>query len=262
MPVLGVITCEVLEREMARLLASHPALERVTVIEDARSARLVGLLNQAGCRNVETIAHIGGFRPEPADGIRVLVRALDLTLHKSRKMLRHALASAAREMARHVDALLLGYGACGNAVEPAEFLDLGIPVFMPMDGERPVDDCIALCLGGRARYREEQLQTPGTFFMTPGWSHHWRRMFSEGLEGAGAERALQRLFRRYERSLLVVTPVLGEDEMRLDADPFARMLGLRVEVREGNMELLENAWERATRELGFGREGSPWPRPN
>ena len=53
-------------------------------------------------------------------------------------------------MGRHVDAIVLGYGLCGNALQkPEELLvDAGVPIFIPMDQDHPVDDCVGLIIGG------------------------------------------------------------------------------------------------------------------
>lgn len=244
MALLGILTCEILELEFTRLLTTDPDVAGVTVLEDARSARLIELLTSGGVRNLRRIPHIGSYHPEPAEHLEVLIRVLDLGLHRHRNVLRKALMAAARELGRHADALLLGYGLCGNALDnPEELLDLGIPVFIPRDKGHPVDDCVGLLIGGRERYYAEQCKTPGTFFMTPGWACHWRKIF-EGSHSA-ADVALKRMFAYYERALLIVTPVMREDEMKRRAEAFNQLLGLRVETGQGTLDLLTETWNSA-----------------
>ena len=69
------------------------------------------------------------------------------------------------EFGPHVDALVLGYGLCGNALEKPEKLlsEAGVPVFIPMDEDHPVDDCIGLLIGGRECYYKEQCKVAGPF---------------------------------------------------------------------------------------------------
>lgn len=57
-------------------------------------------------------------------------------------------------MSPHVEAIFLGYGLCGNALDRPEVLlaDAGVPVFIPMDEDHPEDDCVGLLLGGRRCY--------------------------------------------------------------------------------------------------------------
>ncbi len=253
MSVLGVITCEVLENELAYILANDPDVARVTVLEDARSARLVDLLESAGCRKLRRIPHLNSFSAEPLEPLEVLVRVLELALHRNRRILRHAVVAAAREMNRHVDAFLLGYGLCGNALDhPDTMLDVDKPVFVPMDADHPVDDCIGLTIGGRTPYYEEQRKVPGTFFINPGWAFHWRRMFSDDPQ------KVKRMLARYERVLLISTPIMADDQMKAHIRELADMLGLRIEQRQGSLNILNDTWESA-KKVFAGKSGSVPP---
>lgn len=254
MAVIGIMTCEILELEFACLLGDDTELGRISVLEDKRSARLIELLEARLIGHMQRLPHVHAFHAEPDLGVEVLVRVLELGLHRNRKVLRDALVKTAHELSPHVDAFLLGYGLCGNALaDPREVLDVDIPVFLPMDQDHPVDDCVALCLGGRNCYYTEQLKIPGTFFVTPGWSRHWQRML-DSHSGEVAQPALKRVLAGYQRALLVQTPALAEDEMLRRGEEFSRKTGLRLEVRQGNMNLLTAAWLAAK---GFVQQNVP-----
>jgi len=245
MSVIGVITCEVLEKEIAYLLAADPELEQVVVLENVSSMGLIEELRARCARNLLCVPHMASRRPEPSSRLEALVRVLEIGLHRSRTILQRALHSAAQELAPHVDALLLGYGLCGNALADAKaVLDVDVPVIAPMDGGRPVDDCVALLLGGRDRYCEEQRKAPGTFYMTSGWSRHWRRLFADNRIPVDGD-AAKRLFARYTRSLLITTPVLREDAMRQNAAEFNAAFHLSAEACRGTLAILAAAWTRA-----------------
>jgi len=247
--VIGIVTCEILELEFARLLGADPGVGRVSVLEDRWSARLIELLEAKPISDLQRLPHVHAFHAEPAEPIEVLLRVLEMGLHRSRTVLRHALTTAAHELRPHVDALLLGYGLCGSALDdPRAVLDVEVPIFLPMDQGHPVDDCVALCLGGRDSYYAEQCRTAGTFFVTPGWSQHWKRML-DPTTGEVALPGLKRVLAGYERALLVQTPALADDEMLRRGAEFSRQTGLRLEVRQGTMELLTAAWIAATRFL-------------
>jgi len=257
MGVIGIITCEVLELEFAHLLTTDPDLSRITVLEDIRSARLIETLESKGLRRLRRIPHINSFSPDhserpagqTAGHPEVLVRVLELALHRRKKILQKGLVNAAREMGPHVDALLLGYGLCGGALnKPQELLDLDVPVFIPMDKDHPVDDCVGLLIGGRDNYYAEQCKIPGTYFMTPGWTCHWKRIFGPDCSRMKPDMA-KRLFARYERSLLVVTPVMSRDEMERNVEEFNKLFGCRSEVRKGTMEILNETWKAAKASL-------------
>ena len=58
-------------------------------------------------------------------------------------------------------AVLLGYGLCGNGVLG---LSCPIPLVIPR-----AHDCISLLLGSRQRHEDFTLQHPGCYFFSPGW---------------------------------------------------------------------------------------------
>jgi hypothetical protein len=145
-----------------------------------------------------------------------------------------------------VDALMLGYGLCGNAFEkPEELLsDAGVPVFIPMDEDHPVDDCIGLLIGGRERYYGEQCRVAGTFFMIPGWTYHWRRMFEQEFGNMSPE-IFKEMFKHYERSLMVTTPTMSLEDMKKNSAEFNERFGFRTETCKGTLGILHQTWNSA-----------------
>ena len=244
MTVLGILTCEILELEFAHLLIADPEVGRVTVVEDEYSHTLTARLEEAGLRP-RRIKLSESFKRSEGQGLEVLIRVLELGLHNRKRFLQEGLAAAGKEMGPRVDALLLGYGLCGNALaDPAALLaEAGVPVFIPWDEDHPVDDCVGLVIGGRENYYEEQCRVAGTFFMIPGWTRHWQNIFRKET-GGWSEELAKRLFTGsgYERSLLVPNGLLPEEEMRENIAEFNRMFGFRTEVRPGTMHLLQQAW--------------------
>ena len=246
MPVLGILTCEILELEFANLLNSDKDIDRITILENSQSVRMIEALEVAETQNINRITDLGSFAPDPGNGLEIMVQVLELGLHNRKQLLQQGLADAAREMGRRVEALLLGYGLCGNALEkPDELLsDAGVPIFIPMDEDHPVDDCVGLVIGGRQRYYEEQCKVAGTFFMIPGWTCHWRRMFEKDFGNLSVDMA-QRLFKDYERSLLISTPIMSLEEMKQNSKAFNEMFSLRSDVCKGTHSILQKTWDTA-----------------
>ncbi|MCK5136311.1 MAG: DUF1638 domain-containing protein [Bacteroidales bacterium] len=214
-------------------------------MEDSKSARLIKLLELKGVKNLHQIPHISSFSPKPSEHLEVLVRVLEVALHRKKHILQKGIVSAAREMNRYVDAFLLGYGLCGNALRnPIELLDVDVPVFYPVDDDHPVDDCVSMIMGGRDCYYAEQCRIPGTYFMTPGWTYHWKSMFGHNPCNIDSD-ILKRVFKKYKRSLLVLTPVMPEDEMKQNTEEFDKLLKLQVEEHKGTIEILNTAWKKA-----------------
>jgi hypothetical protein len=250
MGILGILTCEILELEFARLLAADKEVSRITALEDERSAHLITALESVHKDNLKRIPHLKAFTPVAENALEVLVGVLELGLHNRKRTLQQGLIEAARAMGPHMDALMLGYGLCGNALEKPEQLlsEAGVPVFIPMDEDHPVDDCIGLLIGGRERYYEEQCRVAGTFFMIPGWTYHWKRMFQQEFGNLSPEMA-KRLFEHYERSLLISTPIMSLEEMKQNSKDFNKLLGLRTEVCTGTLGILQQTWEKAKKYL-------------
>lgn len=250
MGILGILTCEILELEFAELLAADKDVGRITVLEDERSTRLITALESVKKDKLNRITHLKDFIPAPEISLEVLVGVLELALHIRKHTLQQGLIEAALAFGPRVDALMLGYGLCGNAFEkPEELLaDAGVPVFIPMDEDHPVDDCIGLIIGGRKRYYEEQCRVAGTFFMIPGWTYHWKRMFEQEFGNLSTEMA-KRLFKYYERSLLIQTPTMGLEEMKRNIEAFNEMFGFRTDVCEGTNRMLLKTWDSAKAHL-------------
>jgi len=246
MPVLGIITCEILELEIAHLLSADPDLAEVTVLEDDSSSGFIEALEELGRFNPQRTPMLRGFRPLASGKFEVLVRVLELALHNRKWLLQEGLVKASKEMSRYVDAILLGYGLCGNALQnPEELLaETNVPIILPMDTDHPVDDCVGLIIGGREGYYEEQCKEAGTFFMIPGWTRHWKRLIDKDF-GKMDMKMAKRIFSNYKRSLLIPTSVSTEEAMKHKIDEFNRLFGLRVEMRPGTLEILQKAWDEA-----------------
>ncbi|MBL7213825.1 MAG: DUF1638 domain-containing protein, partial [Desulfobacteraceae bacterium] len=130
MAVIGILTCEILELEFAHVLAHDSEIAGITVLEDAHSFGLIEALESAHIRPGR-IPLIKGFTPNYPGRLEVLVRVLELALHNRKRVLQEGLVKAAKEMGRYVDAIILGYGLCGNALQkPDELLaDASVPIF-------------------------------------------------------------------------------------------------------------------------------------
>lgn len=251
MTVLGVITCEILELEFAYLLAKDPDIFGVTVLEDRYSLGMIEAMEKDHLAP-RRIPILRGYTPSQSQQLEVLVRVLELALHNRKRVLQEGLIKAAREMGRYVDGIVLGYGLCGNALQnPEELLaDAGVPVFIPMDQDHPVDDCVGLIIGGRECYYQEQCNVAGTFFMIPGWTRHWKKLFEKEYGRFDVE-FTRRIFglSNYERSLVIPNPTLSADKMRQNIEEFNQLFGFRTELKPGSLDMLQKSWETAKNHL-------------
>ncbi len=83
------------------------------------------------------------------------------------------------------------------------FAGTPVPVFLPMDEDHPVDDCVGLIIGGRENYYEEQCKCAGTMFMNSGFARHWESLGKNtaGPMGSSHPGILKRLLANYQRTL-------------------------------------------------------------
>jgi hypothetical protein len=84
--------------------------------------------------------------------------------------------------------------------------------------------------------------------MIPGWTYHWERMFEQEFGNLSPEMA-KRLFKNYERSLYISTPIMPLEEMRKNSEAFNELFGLRVEVCKGTLSILQKTWDTAKKYL-------------
>ena len=252
MTKLGVVTCQVLELEFAHILSNDSTISEILVVDDQFSQQLIEILEYDNTQHVSRVAH---FEKVESDGLAVLIRVMEVGLHSSIQILTRRIKTAVQEIAPFVDGILLGYGLCGNALKNADdlFKDIRVPVMLPMENEEPVDDCVGLIIGGREKYYEEQCLCAGTMFMNAGFSRHWKKILSSEVPQKlirKKDEILQRLMENYERSLLLPTTVLNEDELEKNTKEFNEKYGLKIESRPGTLTLLENAWQTVKREAG------------
>ncbi|AFM28000.1 DUF1638 domain-containing protein [Desulfomonile tiedjei] len=255
MATLGIITCQILELEFAHLLVNDPEVSAVNILDDEFSKELSETLSRRTKVRSKPIASIAEYTSTASDGLEIVIRVMKVGLHSVIKDLRSGVRQAAIEMEPYVDAILLGYGLCGNALKDYDELlpPSVVPVLLPMDGDHPVDDCVGLLIGGRENYYEEQCRVAGTMFINSGFSRHWATILHKG---RGAEKLdlamMKRLMASYERSLLLPTPVASEQDLASGIHEFNRIYGLRTEVRPGTLDILEKAWSSAKQLVRHG----------
>jgi len=248
MAKIGIITCQILELEFAHMLNADAEVADVFVIDSEFSVGLLSELKIHGKKPVHRMVAPRGFGKTSGNGLQVMIRVMEVGLHSEIKNLQRHVVSAVKEMARHVNSVLLGYGLCGNAMNHAGdlFSEVGIPVMLPMDEDHPVDDCVGLIIGGRKNYYAQQCECAGTMFMNAGFSRHWQKILDLELPEKllpKKDKILKRMMRDYKRSLLLPTVVLGEKEMMTNIEAFNAKFGLRTESTPGTLALLEQAWQ-------------------
>ncbi|MFH0998563.1 MAG: DUF1638 domain-containing protein [Pseudomonadota bacterium] len=248
MAKIGVVTCQILELEFAHVLSNDPDVSDIWVVHDNFSRELAMVLENNTLKPVHPVACVDAFPQEESHGLAVLIQVLEVGLHTNIPNLTRGVTAAVKKMAYYVDAVLLGYGLCGNALNHAEelFKDVPVPVLLPMEAEHPVDDCVGLIIGGRENYYAEQCRCAGTMFMNAGFSRHWNKIMSAEIPEKlipKKDKIMKRLMANYKRCLILPTPVLEEAGIRENIQEFNEKFNLKTDIRPGTLTLLENAWK-------------------
>jgi hypothetical protein len=89
--------------------------------------------------------------------------------------------------------------------------------------------------------------------MIPGWTTHWKRMFEQEFGNLSLEIA-KRLFKHYERSLLISTPNMSLEEMKQNSKAFNELFGLRTEVCKGTLSIFQETWDTAKKYLNSNND--------
>lgn len=247
---IGIVTCQILELEIAHILSNDLDISEIFIIEDSFSMELSEVLKTKRLKQVCGPPGFKRFMTTNKTGISVYIRVMDFGLHSNIAKLRQEVVTAVNELSPFVNSILLGYGICGNAFDNITELFNGknVPVLLPAQNGKPVDDCVSLIIGGTEKYFEEQCRCAGTMFMNAGFSRRTDKLLNIDLPPKKAhkkEEILNRLWGKYERSLLLTTPVLGEIELRNNTKDFNDRFGLKTDVCKGTLSIINNAWKKA-----------------
>jgi hypothetical protein len=168
----------------------------------------------------------------------LLHQTLDFGLHISPDRLRASLQDAIDSSGNNIEAVVLGYGLCAQAVVGlrAGSRTLIVP---------RVEDCIAIFLGSDLEYRKQHKQSPGTYYLTKGWIEVGSSPFGDYqalVERYGekkAELVMSRILKNYTRLVLINT---GQEKMeyyRSYTQEQAARFGLRYEEIQGSNSLVK-----------------------
>ncbi len=247
MPTLGVLACEILELEIAYLLKNDKTISNIFVLNNDAGKGFIKALEKNNSYHFTLVEYFDKFYPSQKGTLNILVHILELGLHSSKSKLQQALVTESHKIGQPADALFLGYGLCGNALDdPATLLShIDIPFFLPQDKDHTVDDCVGLFIGGRDSYYEEQLNEAGTFFMTPGWTNHWKAIFEKEFGKNMSIKMAKRIFKHYKRTLLVTNSVMKEHQMETNIHEFNSLFQCYSDISQGSMDMLNDTWQAA-----------------
>jgi hypothetical protein len=101
-----------------------------------------------------------------------------------------------------------------------------------------------MIIGGKENYHQELMKCAGTFFMTPGFSRHWKNILHRVDSKKYSPEMLKRMFKDYRRTLILPTEIASSAEILENTVEFDEEFRLAIEHREGTLEIIRRAWER------------------
>ena len=140
------------------------------------------------------------------------------------------------------DAILLGYGLCGNGLHglTARHTRLVLP---------RAHDCIALLMGSRERYQAYFEDNPGTYYQSTGWRERGKGLQQLTHNTMGFDESLEAMIRKY-----------GEDngrylyeEMTRYCSQYRKLTFIETGLEAGGTFVTEAAAEARQRGLSFER---------
>jgi hypothetical protein len=208
-PVLSIIACRILEDELTRVLSLDRKLRHLILVDNTDGDGLSGKLRAEGrphlvisrkeipdlIENLQNGNSNGFLKPllnrfrfkvsknHRAQDLIVIVNVLKMALHSDSKVLREEVYRNISDMSGLSDGILLFYGLCGNSLANIgnDLGDLGCPIYFLTDaGEKRVDDCISVALGGNKQYEETLRKFPAVgIYFTPMWAFNLKEMDKE-----------------------------------------------------------------------------------
>ena len=178
---IGVITCEILRKEIRDLISQTGVkdiffvlpddVNSVTVVPHQRVIErfAVAFADDGFALKANTLGKIEKEISARKLNDSVIVKVLELRLHDHPYDLRLEIEECIQRVGSVVDFIVLGYGLCGNTAETIEHLIAvaPVPVVVPRGKNGAIlNNCIEIALG-RDAVQSLLGEEVGTFFMTP-----------------------------------------------------------------------------------------------
>ncbi|MGB3210031.1 MAG: DUF1638 domain-containing protein [Desulforhopalus sp.] len=173
------------------------------------------------------------------------LREMPWTLHIDPDELLAEVRRQIEDLQEQVDVIVLGYGRCQSLDRLGKIFK--VPVLLP-----EAEDCIGVLLGQK-RYEKEIQQTPGTWFLSPGWTRmgiefvfHELQLSRVGHKNIDPLKLARRMLDGFSRALFIEIPFCDEiEDLRPKAQKIADDLGLRLEATKGSCKILEKVIQQA-----------------
>ncbi len=163
-------------------------------------------------------------------------RYLEQALHRTPQLMAGRIQAVIDEVAPSAARIILGYGLCSNGITGVIARNQGLIV-------PRCHDCIALFLGSCDAYNQLFSESPGTYYLTPGWIAEKKDPIGiveeDYTQRVGAEAALwvmQEELKHYTHIALIRTGIGDIGPYRERAQKNAEFFGKEYRELEGNLD--------------------------
>ncbi|MDD1756862.1 MAG: DUF1638 domain-containing protein [Methanomassiliicoccales archaeon] len=257
--VLGIIGCQVLEDEMAYVVARDPDVKQVVVIDSTSEGTVASKIQRmAPEKRLSLFDENFDLRQfQMSNGVNVIIWVKPLELHQSPPLLRETVVKAIGQIESLTQSVLIFYGQCGNAFNNMEIItrNIHVPVTILKDREGgPVDDCYGIALGGRKEYRDFLINQPSpAYILNTMWVANWRhfmldiQMMRDPNDIEEAKEVFE--YMDYKKAVGLNTGLTDQSAFSEQLIEFANIFGLVPESHRCSLHVVEDSYKEAKKFL-------------
>lgn len=252
---LGIIGCQVLEDEMAYVVAQDPEVEQVIVIDSTMEKSMVGKIqHMAPQKKVSCFDEKYDIKQfQLTTGLTVVLWVKSIALHQSPPLLREEVTQAILRLEPLIQSALIFYGQCGSAFRNMEIFSQGmhVPVTILKDNDGAlIDDCYGTVLGGREEYRAFLVNQPGPcFVLNTMWAANWKHFMQElqMMHDPSCIDEAKEVFQYmdYKRTVGLNTGLVDQLVFERQLGEFAAIFGLELEDHRCTLRIVESSYKEA-----------------
>lgn len=253
--VLGIVGCQVLEDEMAYVVAHDHDVRRVLIIDGTQEKTIADKIRRmAPDKMVVSFGEEFDFKQyQMSPELSVILWLKSIGLHQSPPMLREDVMRSVSKMEHLANSVMLFYGQCGSAFRNMEIIRKGVhvPLTILHDGDGSlIDDCYGTALGGKEEYRLFLVSQPGpAYVINTMWAANWRHFMIE-MQMCRDPNDLEEVkdifkFMDYKKVVGLNTGLMEQTTFDQRLEEFASLFGLELENHRCSLKIVERSYHEA-----------------
>lgn len=252
---LGIIGCQVLEDEIAYIIAKDADVKNVLVIDSTVQHTLAAKIKRMAPGKKVSVRdeNFDISKLNHPNELTVIVWIKSIGLHQSPSLLRDEVMKVVKKIESATGSILLFYGQCGNAFMNmnllAENVHVPLTILKDKDGEL-IDDCYGTVLGGKEEYRHFLIDQEGpAYVLNSMWAANWRHFMKETqmLHDPNDITEVREIFKymEYKKVIGLNTGLIEESIFEMQLEEFSELFDLPPENHRCTLCIVENSYNEA-----------------